>query len=464
MRRLSKTARGLVGACLLGMACLPRVFAAPQLNTLGEVPDKAVPAAFGEVAALGQAVHYLTLDSAVLGERRDIAVSLPASYAQHTAQRYPVLLLLDGPQQLAHTQAVVRFLARGQKLPEMLIVAVANTARSRDLTPASNAPAVAARGPLPPGTETGGADAFLRFLAQELLPQVDQRYRTARWRTLVGHSFGGLFGLHVLLHQPQLFDAYVLASPSLWWGQGQTLGALRARWPQLQPDWAGRVLFASSGRNEALITPQVDALAAFLGEVAKPGAADPARTLTWQTAHYPQDDHGTTPLPTLQDGLRLTFAAWPYAMPEQPTPADHAAYLAHRQQRAQRYGVDAPPTLFETTRFALAHAQAGQTAPALRLACDLSQRLGQERAAFGALTRIARALQAANGVNTGADTAADATERAQAVRLVERWALQSAGASDASPAALAALREQQAQAKPLDSPALQLQAKACAGA
>lgn len=437
------------------MVALPLNLTAQQIDTADALSGKTTPAAFREFAAQRHAVDYLSLNSAVLGERRDIAVSLPAGYDQHTAQRYPVLVLLDGPQQLAQVQAQVRFLARGQKLPEMLIVAVANTARSRDLTPASDGPASAARGPLPPGTETGGADAFMRFLAQELLPQIDQRYRAARWRTLVGHSFGGLFGMHVLLHQPKLFDAYVLASPSLWWGQGQALTTLRAQWSQLQPALAGRVLFMSSGRNEPSITPQVDALAAFLSTVAKQVGAEPARALVWQHAHYPQDDHGTTPLQTVQDGLRLAFAAWPYAMPESPTPADHAAYQAHRRQRLQRYGVDAPPSLFEATRFALAHAQAGQVMPALRLACELSQRQGQERPAFGALTRIARALQVAD--------VADATEQAQAVRLVQQWALRSAGASDASPAVLQAFRAQQDQAAPLDAAALHLQAMACVG-
>ena len=38
----------------------------------------------------------------------------------------------------------------------------------------------------------GGADEFLRFLSDELIPWVEGQYRTASFRVLVGHSLGGL--------------------------------------------------------------------------------------------------------------------------------------------------------------------------------------------------------------------------------------------------------------------------------
>ncbi|WP_157667776.1 alpha/beta hydrolase [Comamonas serinivorans] len=161
----------------------------------------AVPPAFRAHAEQAAAVHYLTLDSAVLGQSRSVAVSLPASYGREPGLRYPVLVLLDGPQQLAHTESLVRFLARGEVIPELLVVAVAPIDRSRELTPArvTDAP----RGPGPQtatpvvgpqathAAQTGGADDFLAFIEHELLPALDRSYRTTAWRALFGHPTAG---------------------------------------------------------------------------------------------------------------------------------------------------------------------------------------------------------------------------------------------------------------------------------
>ena len=65
----------------------------------------------------------------------------------------------------------------------------------------------------------GGADAFLNFITDTLIPHIEQHYDvTSHQRYFFGHSFGGLFGLYILFNRPKLFQHYVIASPSLWWG------------------------------------------------------------------------------------------------------------------------------------------------------------------------------------------------------------------------------------------------------
>ena len=82
-------------------------------------------------------------------------------------------------------------------MPEVILVAVVNTDRTRDLTPTK----IADR----PG-ETGGADRFLDFFEKELIPAIESRYRTQKFRVFAGHSLGGLFALHALFTRPELFD------------------------------------------------------------------------------------------------------------------------------------------------------------------------------------------------------------------------------------------------------------------
>ena len=76
----------------------------------------------------------LTIKSEVLGEERVALVRTPAGYDTND-QRYPVLYMTDGPAHLSHTASTIDFLARNGRMPEMIVVAILNTDRTRDLTP-----------------------------------------------------------------------------------------------------------------------------------------------------------------------------------------------------------------------------------------------------------------------------------------------------------------------------------------
>jgi uncharacterized protein len=101
-------------------------------------------------------------------------------------------------------------------LPEMIVVGILNTDRTRDLTPTHSTSS--AFGQTPEMLKnSGGADNFLAFIEKELMPYIDTTYPVAPYKMLVGHSFGGLFAMHTLLNKPQLFNSYIAIDPSLWW-------------------------------------------------------------------------------------------------------------------------------------------------------------------------------------------------------------------------------------------------------
>jgi hypothetical protein len=82
-------------------------------------------------------------------------------------------------------------------MPEALVVAVTNTNRERDM-------------PIPQEYGKGrGEDNFLAFLADELIPAIEQRYRTQSLRVLIGHSQGGLFAYYALTARPAAFQWYL---------------------------------------------------------------------------------------------------------------------------------------------------------------------------------------------------------------------------------------------------------------
>src|SRR6185437_14243045 len=165
-----------------------------------------------------------TLNSRALGEPRAIDVALPSGYDTDTSQRYPVLVVLDGEFEGEIATAVSRFYADAGQLPNTIVVGVRNTNRNRDMTPAP-----AAGFAIPPEAEgAGGAERFLAFLSDELLPYLDQHYRTAPLRVLVGHSLGGLFAIYALDRRPGLFSGYVVMEPAAWWNNGKEFKDARA--------------------------------------------------------------------------------------------------------------------------------------------------------------------------------------------------------------------------------------------
>ena len=142
---------------------------------------------------------------------------------------FPVLFLADGNANFATTVEAARARAwRGASadVAPAVIVGLGHAgeepfdpvARSRDYTPAAR--------DAPPGT--GGADAFLHFLAEELLPALDRRFPINHGRlALFGHSYGGLLALQALFTRPGLFHYLVAASPSLWFAGEAPMAAAR---------------------------------------------------------------------------------------------------------------------------------------------------------------------------------------------------------------------------------------------
>jgi uncharacterized protein len=149
-----------------------------------------------------------TIQSTALQEKRQYLVRLPGSYEKddmYSNKRYPVLVLLDADTHFFPGSGLVQALSvNDEQIPEMIVVSIRNTDRSRDMTPSET--------PGKPGPE----EAFIAFLETELLKEIDQRYRTLPFRVLAGHSLAGLLTVDCYLTQ-RSFNAYIAIDPSLRW-------------------------------------------------------------------------------------------------------------------------------------------------------------------------------------------------------------------------------------------------------
>ena len=144
-------------------------------------------------------------------------ISLPDAFDK-SDKIYPVLYLLDGDVAFGMAASIARYLQFGNTIPELIIVGIGYGAlkknegnmRSRDYTISSK------RGR--PGT--GGAPKFREFLKEELIPYIENTYRTVPDdRTISGYSLGSLFAIYTLYTEPGLFNRYIIGSPHLSWDE-----------------------------------------------------------------------------------------------------------------------------------------------------------------------------------------------------------------------------------------------------
>lgn len=237
----------------------------------------------------------LELESEVLEETRELWISTPESYSE-SAAGYPVVYLLDGTDNFLHTSAISQFLAKAERIPELIVVAIRNTDRGRDFTPPSDNANDQAN-----FQSLGGAGAFQRFLKEELFPYIENNLNTHPYRVLIGHSLGGLFALHTLTSVPDLFDGYIAISPTLDWSNqvlvDQTSEFLAAQ-SELSID-----LYLSKGNESGTTQAAFRKLTGVLAEFTP-------RDFRWDFSESPEEHHGSIPLPATYYGLLGIFSGW----------------------------------------------------------------------------------------------------------------------------------------------------------
>jgi predicted alpha/beta superfamily hydrolase len=253
---------------------------------------------FSAARAQAPDVAKLTIKSNVLGEDRVILVRTPAGY-ETNKRNYPVLYMTDGDAHMAHTASTVEFLARNGRISELIVVGIVNTDRTRDLTPTKSSATDGF-----PAPTAGGADAFLKFIETELIPEIEKRYFVQPYRILAGHSFGGLFAVHAMATRPELFNSYIAVSPSLQWGDEATLKRAEAFLKSRKEFNA--TLFTSLGNEPGGIGK---AFVEFKEVLAK----NPIKGFEWEAEQLQDEDHGSVVLRSHYLGLRKVYEGWQMA-------------------------------------------------------------------------------------------------------------------------------------------------------
>lgn len=162
------------------------------------------------------------ITSSILNETRGLNIYLPLSYSTDSLKTYPVIYLLDGSknEDFIHVSGIVQFGSFSwiNMIPESIVVGIENVDRKRDFTYPSQNKLDQEEFPT-----SGGSEDFIVFIEKELQPFIDTTYRTSKLKTIVGQSLGGLLATEILFKKPNLFDNYIIVSPSLWWDDERLL-------------------------------------------------------------------------------------------------------------------------------------------------------------------------------------------------------------------------------------------------
>ncbi len=260
-----------------------------------------------------------TIESKILSEERTISVFLPIGY-QDNDFRYPVVYTLDGhfvPRLMNVTSAMEHLDGQGM-IPQMIIIGIDAPNSIRDYFPTE----------LEGRPGSGQADNFIKFISDELQPWVDSTYRTVPYNILSGASNSGLLTFYTYLSQPELFSAYLAASPSIGWCKEFILEKISDRFGQdIQTAPAIYMNYATDDIESIVLSAMPDFVSSLENSIPE--------HLRWEMEIL--EDVGHVPFVSFYNGLEFIFTDWKY--PEDSIKANGLDGLrAHSTYLEEKYG------------------------------------------------------------------------------------------------------------------------------
>ena len=270
-----------------------------------------------------------TIESNVLEETRTIHVYVPEGY-EKSEKEYPTLYLLDGQRLFDYGISVAKSFKQFNLTPEFVVVGISNKYPNRF------------------SHFSSGSDAFLKFIEEEVIPKVESNYKVSQERLLFGWEYAGGFTVNTLITKPELFEAYLAASPYPLTDKTQAMDSLLS-----VEGNHNKFLYFAAGVHEGVVTEGALSLKAVLEE-------KPADFLNWTYQPLQDEEHQSTPFTTLYHGVKKYYEYYPvlqFATLDEFTSFGGVEKVTeYYQKRAEQFGFDAEIpnwTKFSITRCAI---------------------------------------------------------------------------------------------------------------
>jgi uncharacterized protein len=247
--------------------------------------------------------HTLQIKSETSGLEYELYIRLPSDYSE-SDKKYPVAVLNDTGYSIAVASGIVHLMA-GRDIEDVIIVGISYSkghnpllSRTRDYTP-TYAPKENRGHSLEVQKFSGKASQYINFISDEVLPLISQTYRIKPDKKIfVGHSYGGLLGANILITKPELFDYYILGSPSFWY-DNKVMFRLESDYAKTNKAMKAKV-FMYIGSEEG---PMVDEMLAFENQL----KSRQYKGLSIQSKVLPGLTHHSAFAVLLTDGLQQTI-------------------------------------------------------------------------------------------------------------------------------------------------------------
>jgi len=273
---------------------------------------------YAQVSETANAVgKNYSFPSKILNAERSIQIYLPQGYDEETERSYPVMYVLDGQEYFLHPIAYQNMLRFRDKSPDFIVVGI-NTDRRQRRTLFHEK-----------------ATDFIGYLQSELIPFIDNTYRTKKEeeRIFFGWEMAGGLGIEICAKQPNLFSAFFLASST-----HITKGRIAALANRLEKGLSFQRYFHLTR------APDEDFLKKSLASLDSLFQSDTSGNVKWTYLTLEGEDHYTTPTKSIHDGLSNYFADYKpiryYSLKEYNDFGGLPALRAYYKNRGERFSVD----------------------------------------------------------------------------------------------------------------------------
>jgi predicted alpha/beta superfamily hydrolase len=245
------------------------------------------------VLAQEPAIIHDSIFSEILNEERKINICLPEEYKKGSSAKFDVVYILDGEAHFNDFIYIYKFARYQNFLPPLILIALPNTysregnMRDRDFLPEKTSD----------NLKAGGANNFIDFLKNELIPYINKKLPASGDNSLFGHSLGGLFTMYVLLNEPGLFTNYYCSDPAFPWNNRCIIAMAEEIFKNTTE--LDKTLWIT-GVKETYRNVGIGKMDSVLKQLAPKG-------LRWNTSIYPDETHMSVRFKGIYDGLKYTY-------------------------------------------------------------------------------------------------------------------------------------------------------------
>ncbi len=264
-----------------------------------------------------------SVQSKILGEKRKIWVYVPDQDANSifSKQPYPVVYLLDGNSHFHSVVGMIHQLSRNMFCPKMIVVGILNTDRTRDLTPThidAESPHYVSSADSAFYKTSGGGENFIAFIENELMPHIEATYKTAPYKMLIGHSYGGLAVMQTFVHHNNLFNTYISIDPSMHWDNQKLMKQAQKLLAEKRFEGKSLYMGIANTMDKDIDITKVPKDTTEGTHIIRPILAlhssfeqNKLNGIKYKGKYYAEDTHSSAPLITTYDALRFIFDYYP---------------------------------------------------------------------------------------------------------------------------------------------------------